>query len=77
MFRVREPEPHSRRWRLSAVFSSRGGSLACMILNNELILPAENFEIEQVARSIFVRKDRGIVLELEFAPLTPCPSIDM
>lgn len=68
MFRVREPEPHSRRWRLSAVFPSPDGNLACVIRNNELFLPAENFEIEQVARSIFVRRDRDVVLELEFVP---------
>jgi hypothetical protein len=68
MFRVREPEPHSRRWRLSAVFPSPDGHFASMIRNNELILPAENLEIEQRAKSIVVRQDHGVVLELEFGP---------
>jgi hypothetical protein len=68
MLRLREPESHSRRWRLSARFQSAGGVVACEIRDNEIILPATNFEIEQVARSILVRNEGTVVLELEFLP---------
>lgn len=68
MFRVKEPEPHSKRWRLSATFPAQDGSVVSVIKNNELILPAEAFEVEQVARRIRVRKSNDVVLELEFVP---------
>ena len=68
LFRVREPEPHSRRWRLSARFFSSTGQVACEIRNNELIIPATDFEIEQSARTLLVRRDREIVVELELLP---------
>jgi hypothetical protein len=68
VLRVREPEVHSRRWRLSAKFLSNGGDVACEIRNNELIVPAVNFEIEQTARTLLVRQDQDVVLELEFLP---------
>lgn len=68
VLRVREPEAHSNRWRLSAKFLSNAGDLACEIRNNELIVPAVNFEIEQTARTLLVRHDQDIVLELELLP---------
>ncbi len=42
--------------------------MVSVIRSNELILPAEEFEVEQVARSIRVRKNNDLVLELEFGP---------
>jgi hypothetical protein len=68
VLRVRAPEPHSNRWRLSARFFSLAGQLACEIRNNELIVPAVNFEIEQFARTLLVRSEQDIVLELELLP---------
>lgn len=68
LLRVREPEAHSDRWRLSARFLSNAGNVACEIRNNELIVPAVKFEIEQTARTLLVRYDQDVVLELELRP---------
>jgi len=68
VLRVREPEAHSYRWRLSAKFLSNGGDVVCEIRNNELIVPAEPFEIDQTARTLLVRQDQDVVLELELLP---------
>jgi hypothetical protein len=68
VLRVQEPEAHSRRCRLSAKFFSDGGDVICEIRNNELIVPAEPFEIEQTARTLLVRQAQDVVLELELLP---------
>ena len=68
MLRVREPEPHSNRWRLSAKFFSSSGHVACEICDNEIILPAANFDIEQTARTFIVRGGKNVVLEFECIP---------
>lgn len=70
VLRVREPEPHSNRWRLSARFFSDAGQLACEIRNNELLLPAVDFEIEQYSRALLVRREQMVVLDLELLPPT-------
>jgi hypothetical protein len=70
LLRVREPEEHSKRWRLSARFSDRNGNLACEIRDNELILPARAFDIEQTARTLVVGREQDVVLELELLPPT-------
>ena len=70
VLRLREPEAHSRRWRLSAKFLSSNGDVVCEIRNNEIMIPAKPFEIEQTARILVVRQDREVALELECLPPT-------
>jgi hypothetical protein len=68
LFRVRPPEPHSGRWRLSAVFYASDGTIASEIRDNELLIPAGPFEIEQVGRRLLVRGGDEVALDLEVLP---------
>lgn len=68
LFRIRPPEPHSSRWRLSAVFHSSDGTVASEIRDNELLVPAGPFEIEQTGRRLRVRDGSEVVLDLEVIP---------
>ena len=68
LFRVRPPEAHSTRWRLSAKFQTSDGIIASEIRDNELIVPAKPFEIEQVGRRLLVHSDLQVVLDLEVFP---------
>jgi hypothetical protein len=68
MLRLREPEPHSRRWRLSARFVGQSGATLCEIRDNELVIPAASFEVEQVGSKLHVRSAGTDLLELEFFP---------
>ncbi len=68
LFRVRPPEPHSKRWRLSAVFHAPDGAIATEIRDNELLVPAGPFEIEQVGRRLLVRNHSEVLLDLEVVP---------
>lgn len=68
LLRIRPPEAHSSRWRLSAMFNSADGTLACAIRNNELVVPAAPFEVEQVGRKLIVKHDSTLVLDLELEP---------
>lgn len=68
MLRLREPEPHSRRWRLSARFVGQSGATLCEIRDNELVIPAASFEVKQVGRALHVRSEGSDLLELEFFP---------
>ena len=68
MLRVREPEAHSHRWRLSARFLSTDGTTMCEIRNNELVVPANGFEIEQTSTVLSIRRERNVLLELELTP---------
>jgi hypothetical protein len=70
MLYLREPEPHSRRWRLSARFVDQSGTTLCEIRDNELIVPAASFEVEQIGRTLHVRADGTDLLELELLPPT-------
>jgi len=68
VLRVREPDDHSTRWRLSARFFGADGASVCAIRDNELIVPAANYDVEQAARTLIVRRDSDVVLELELLP---------
>ena len=70
MLYLGEPEPHSRRWRLSARFVDQSGTTLCEIRNNELVIPSASFEVEQVGRILRVRADKVDLLELELLPPT-------
>jgi hypothetical protein len=70
IIRLREPEPHSQRWRLSARFVDQSGDSLCEIRDNELVVPAAPFEVEQVGRALQVRSKGTDLLELELLPPT-------
>ena len=40
----------------------------CEIRNNELVVPAHGFEIEQTSTVLSIRRERNVLLELELSP---------
>jgi hypothetical protein len=67
-FKIDPPDRRSSRWRLSCRFCDETGKLICEILENELIIQADNVDIEQSATRLLIRSDANTLLELEVQP---------
>jgi hypothetical protein len=59
LFEIEPPERLSSRWRLSATFRNSNGDILCEIIENELKLNPDNFDIEQTARIFRVKSCDG------------------
>jgi hypothetical protein len=67
--KVSPPELHSRLWRLSARFHDEDGTLVCSIIDNELEVLNENFDVEQTGARFTVRSgERRIVADFRIEP---------
>lgn len=66
--RIRPPEKHSSRWRISARFLNSEGSVICEIVDNEIIVSSQNFDFVQQAKSFSIQSPTEELLCLQLAP---------
>lgn len=65
---IKRPENQSTKWRLSSRFYEPDGSVACEIIDNELIVNDSLFDFQQQGTNFQARNQEGIVLELDLTP---------
>lgn len=68
VFRIDPPERRSSRWRLTCRFCDETGRPICEIVENELIIRADNVDVEQSATRLLVRSYTSTLLEMELQP---------
>jgi hypothetical protein len=69
IFELRAPEKYSKLWRVSAKFKDAMGKVLCEIVENEIVVAAENIDFEQTSsRFVVATRDNAGFLELEALP---------
>lgn len=68
MLQILAPDSQSSRWRLSCRLVKQDGSVMCKIVENELVLMADNVDIQQQAARFSISSDNETILDLELHP---------